>query len=217
VRSVETVTDGRLVRCSRPTGPQVAHVDPGASDPWGAGASVPVMLIESADRAQYEAINAIYGHHVVAGFATFDEEPPALAGRLDWFEQFGPAGPHQLRVATEDGQVLGYACSQPYRTHPAFERTVEFSVYLDPAAVGRGLGRLLYDDLITRVAAEGVRSVVTGVALPNDASVALHRSCGFREVGTFRNYAEKHGRVISSVWFQLELAAGYCRCDRHGG
>jgi phosphinothricin acetyltransferase len=165
------------------------------------------MLIDSADRAQYEAINAIYGHHVVAGFATFDEQAPALAERIDWFERFSPTGPHQLRVTTDGGKVLGFACSQPYRAHPAFERTVEFSIYLDPAAVGRGLGRLLYDDLITRVAAAGVRTVVCGVALPNDPSVALHRSCGFREVGTFRNYAEKHGRVISSVWFQLELTA----------
>ena len=46
------------------------------------------MFIDSADRAHYEAINAIYGHHVVTGFATFDEEAPALAERMDWFEQF---------------------------------------------------------------------------------------------------------------------------------
>jgi phosphinothricin acetyltransferase len=163
------------------------------------------MFIGSADRAQYEAINAIYGHHVVTGFATFDEEVPALAERMDWFERFASTGPHQLRVATEGDEVFGYACSLPYRTHPAFERTVEFSVYLHPSAVGRGLGRLLYDDLINRVAAAGVGSIVSAVALPNDASVALHRSCGFREVGTFFNYAEKRGRVISSVWFQREL------------
>jgi phosphinothricin acetyltransferase len=166
---------------------------------------VPLVLIENASHAHYEAINRIYGHHAVAGFATFDEQPPSLDERKAWFEQFEHAGLHQLLVANEGDEALGFASSQSYRTHPAFERTVEFSVYLHPEATGRGLGRALYDDLISRVAAAGATSVLSGVALPNDASVALHRSCGFREVGTFLNYAEKCGRSISSTWFQLQL------------
>lgn len=164
-----------------------------------------LVLVENAEPAQYESVNAIYGRHVLSGFATFDEEAPNLTERAPWFDQFERTGPHQLLIAQEGGEVFGFACSQPYRTHPAFTRTVEFSVYLDPSATGRGLGRLLYRELIGRVKAAGVGTVISGVALPNEASVALHRSCGFREVGTFHNYAEKRGRLISSTWFQLGL------------
>lgn len=164
-----------------------------------------LVLVENAEPAQYESINAIYGRHVLSGFATFDEDAPSLHERAPWFDQFERTGPHQLLVAQDGDAVMGFACSQPYRTHPAFTRTVEFSIYLDPSATGRGLGRLLYRELIYRARSAGVATVLSGVALPNEASVALHRSCGFREVGTFRNYAEKRGRVISSMWFQLEL------------
>ena len=177
---------------------------------------MPHVLIENASPARYEAINRIYGHHVVTGFATFDEQPPTLDERRAWFAQFEHTGVHQLLVAHEGGEVLGFACSQAYRTHPAFDRTVEFSVYLHPEATGRGLGRALYADLITRVAAAGARCVVSGVALPNDASVALHRSCGFREVGTFLNYAEKGGHGISSTWFQLQPAPPVSASGRPG-
>lgn len=162
------------------------------------------MHIDNALPEHWPAINAIYAHHVTNGYATFDEISPTLEERRPWFVQFGQDR-HQLLVAAEDGQVLGFACSQPYRAHPAFARTVEFSVYLDPAATGRGVGRLLYDELIARVRMHKAATVVAGIALPNDASVALHRACGFREVGTFVEYAEKHGRPISSVWFQLAL------------
>lgn len=172
------------------------------------------MVIDNAQSEQYEAINAIYGHHVIAGFATFDEEAADLIERMAWFQQFGRTGPHQLLAASDGGKVLGFACSQPYRAHPAFERTVEFSVYLHPSATGRGIGRALYNALISRVTAAGVGSIVSGVALPNEASVALHRSCGFREVGTFRNYAQKHGQAISSTWFQLEPTGA--SPERHG-
>lgn len=92
-----------------------------------------------------------------------------------------------------------------YRSHPAFARTVEFSVYLAPESASRGVGTALYRDLIERVRAAGALTVVTGVALPNPASLALHARCGFREVGIFEEYAEKHGRRISSQWFQLPL------------
>ena len=164
-----------------------------------------LVLVENAEPAQYESVNAIYGRHVLSGFATFDEEAPNLTERAPWFDQFERTGPHQLLIAQEGGEVFGFACSQPYRTHPAFTRSVEFSIYLDPSATGRGLGRPLYRELIDRARAAGVGTVLSGVALPNEASLALHRSCGFREVGTFRNYAEKRGRIISSMWFQLEL------------
>lgn len=163
------------------------------------------MQIESARAAHYSGIVDIYAHHVEHGFATFDEQPPTLEERRPWFDQFAPSGLHQLLVAVEDERVLGYASSSAYRAHPSFAATVEFSIYLAPASAGRGVGTSLYRELIERVRAAGAATVVAGVALPNPASVALHRRLGFREVGVFEEYAEKHGRRISSAWFQLML------------
>ncbi|WP_425308411.1 N-acetyltransferase family protein [Ammonicoccus fulvus] len=163
------------------------------------------MQIQNASPQHFDRILEIYAHHVMHAYATFDERPPTMDERLPWFEQFSAEGLHQLLVAVDGEQVLGYAASLAYRSHPAFARTVEFSVYLAPECAGRGVGTALYRDLIERVRAAGALTVVTGVALPNPASLALHARCGFREVGIFDEYAEKHCRRISSQWFQLSL------------
>lgn len=151
------------------------------------------------------ALLEVYNHYVATSDATFDEEPRRLAAHEAWFAQFGPSGPHRILVAEEEGRVLGWASSMRYRAHPAFARTVEASIYLGPAARGRGLGRRLYEQLFELLAAEPVHCVVAGVALPNPASVGLHLACGFREIGVFEEYALKRGRYVSSAWFQRLL------------
>jgi phosphinothricin acetyltransferase len=148
------------------------------------------------------ALLEIYNHHVRTGYATFDEAEMGLDDRRAWWETYAPVGSHRLIVAAEDEQVVGYATSSPYRMHPAFRHTVEASVYLAPAAIGRGLGGRLYDTLLAELVDTEARRVVAAVALPNDASVALHLSRRFTVVGTFTDYAIKRGRRISSTWFE---------------
>ncbi|MGW4528953.1 N-acetyltransferase family protein [Amycolatopsis sp. NPDC004378] len=87
-------------------------------------------------------------------------------------------GPHRLLVATERDRVLGYVTSSPFRLHPAFRQTVETSIYLDPVATGRGLGGRPYDALLDALTGTVASRVLAAVALPNDASVALHLSKG---------------------------------------
>ena len=100
-------------------------------------------------------------------------------------------------------QVLGYACSQRYRNLEAFRETVEVSIALDVSSRGQGVGTALYHALFDSLAVEpSVHVALAGIALPNDASVALHRKFGFTEVGTFREYAIKNGQYISSIWMQ---------------
>jgi phosphinothricin acetyltransferase len=148
------------------------------------------------------ALLEIYDLYVQHGDATFDEVESSLEARRSWFAGYAPVGPFRLLTAVERGRVLGYATSSPYRTHPAFRHTVESSVYLAPDAVGRGLGGRLYDTLLAELVGTSAHHVVAAVALPNDASVALHLSRGFTVVGTFTDYAVKNGRTISSTWFQ---------------
>ncbi len=101
--------------------------------------------------------------------------------------------------------MVGYAYSSSYRPRPAYRHTRETSVYLDPAAQGQGLGRRLYDDLLAGLRADGVHQVVALIALPNPASQALHRACGFTSAGVLREVGHKFGRWIDTEWWQLTL------------
>ncbi len=146
---------------------------------------------------------AIYADAAATSVATFDLEPRPVD---QWQRQLDSPEPgDHLLVAVDDKTVLGYACSAAYRPRPAYHRTRESSVYLAADARGRGLGRRLYDDLLARLAADGVHTVVAVVALPNDASEALHRGCGFRHVGTLTEVGHKFGRWVDTAWYERRL------------
>ena len=162
------------------------------------------ILIRPARRDDLPALVAIYNHYVVNGHANFTTEPQTVESRSAWFDGY-TGGPHRLLVAEHGGTVLGYAGSGRYRPSPAFDHTVETTVYLHPGARGRGAGSQLYAALLEALAGEPVHLAVAGVALPNAASLALHRRLGFREVGTFEEYACKRGAWISSTWLQKPL------------
>ena len=162
------------------------------------------MLIRPATDGDLAAISDIYAHEAATGIATFDSDPRPpdfWRARLTSRE----VGDHLL-VAEEDGSVLGYALSGSYRPRPAYAHTREASVYLVDAAQGRGAGRRLYDDLLTALRSDGVHLVVAVIALPNDASVALHRACGFSSVGVLHEVGRKFGRWIDTELFELRLA-----------
>lgn len=158
--------------------------------------------------ADLPGIVEIYNDTAAHSTANFDTAPVSVDARRAWFGQFAPVGPYRLVVARRAGQVLGYASSQRYRDHPAFAETVEISVALDPGCRGQGLGTALYRELLGALAGEPVHVVLAGIALPNEASVALHRKFGFTEAGTFREYAVKDGQYISSVWMQRRQPSG---------
>jgi phosphinothricin acetyltransferase len=148
---------------------------------------------------------AIYNYYVEHSTATFDTEVTSVQDRRAWFETFSGAGPHRLLVAAEGEQVVGCASSSPYRAHPAFTQTVEVSVYIAPAARSTGVGSALYGRLFEELRSAALHLAVSGIALPNDASVALHRKFGFTDVGVFEEYATKGGAYISSLWMQRRL------------
>ncbi|MFL7033432.1 GNAT family N-acetyltransferase [Vibrio lentus] len=149
-----------------------------------------------------EGITDIFNFYIEHTNARFEEEKFTLENRQQWFTQFSNNSKHQLYVAIENGALLGFACSQQYRAMSAFEDTVEVTVYLAEEATGKGLGSKLYSQLFSSIRTHGVHRALSGVALPNDASIALHKSFGFREVGVFNEYAKKNGQYISSMWLE---------------
>lgn len=159
------------------------------------------MQIRPAAADDLPAVAAIYAREAREGWATFDVEgrPTAL-----WEEKL--AAGERFLVAEHEGTVIGYAGSAAYRPRPAYRHTRESTVYVARGHQGLGTGRALYDALLARLADDGVHLVVAAVALPNPASVALHRACGFTEVGTMREVGRKMGRWIDVLWLQRVLA-----------
>jgi phosphinothricin acetyltransferase len=170
----------------------------------GGGANPPGLVVRPAVQADLPAIVAIYNHYIAHAQTPFTTEPATVAGRAAWFAGFDQARYHLL-VAELPAGLMGWASSSPYRPTPAFDHTVETSVYLHPEAHGRGVGSRLYAALLELLRGQAVHTVLAGVALPNPGSVALHRKFGFEEVGTFKEYARKRGAWISSTWFQKML------------
>jgi phosphinothricin acetyltransferase len=130
-------------------------------------------------------VERIYAAGIATGHATFESEPPS-------WEQFDAGKlPDQRLVAVRDGRVVGWAAASAVSDRCVYAGVAEHSVYVDPAAGGRGIGRLLLDGLVASTEAAGIWTLQSGVFPENVASLALHRAAGFREVGT----RERVGRM----------------------
>jgi phosphinothricin acetyltransferase len=105
-------------------------------------------------------------------------------------------------VAEEDGLVLGYAGTTRFRPKAAYESTVETTVYCAPDAVGKGIGRRLYEALFHSLEAEDIHRFVAGYAMPNAGSAALHAHFGFRLVGIFTENGRKFGKYWDVAWME---------------
>jgi phosphinothricin acetyltransferase len=155
--------------------------------------------------ADLPALTEIYNHYVVSTAATFDIEPFSVDGRRDWFDHYQRSGPHRLLVATQRGNVVGYATSSKFRPKPAYDTSIEVTVYLHPSATGGGIGSALYERLFAELRDEALHRAYAIIALPNPASVALHRSFGFTEIGTMTEVGRKYGKWWDVLMMQRPL------------
>lgn len=168
----------------------------------------PLFELRPGTAADLAALDKLFSYYVHHGHISFDTRERSPAEQEAWFAAYAPTGPYRLLVATNAaGEVAGCAYSSRYRPHPAFDRTVETSIYLAPDQGGMGLGTALYTRLFQALADQPLHRAVAGIALPNEASVRLHRRLGFEIVGVFDEYAWKQGQPISSIWMQKRLDA----------
>ncbi len=155
-----------------------------------------------------ERVTEIYGHHVVHGLGTFEEEPPSVWEMIARANAVSAAGLPYL-VAEADGEVLGFAHAGPFRTRAAYRYTVEDTVYVAPAAARRGVGRALLGEVVARCGAAGMRQMLAVIGdSDNAASIGLHRALGFTLLGVAREVGFKHGRWVDIVWMQRRLGDG---------
>ena len=152
------------------------------------------IAMRRAEQRDLPGLLAIYNHYVVNTPVTFDVEPRTLAQRQLWFDDFDETGMYQCFVAVDAGRPVGWACSARFKEKAAYSSTIETSIYLAPGAAGQGIGRRLYKALFAALSGQDIHRAFGGITLPNEASVALHRSVGFELVGTYPEIGRKFGK-----------------------
>jgi phosphinothricin acetyltransferase len=138
-------------------------------------------------RADWRAVVEIYREGIASGDATFETEPPG-------WERFDREHIETCRfVARDEGAVLGWAALSPVSGRRAYRGVAEVSVYIAARARGKGVGRALLERLIEASEASGIWTLQAGIFPENEPSIALHGSCGFREVGLRERLGERDG------------------------
>jgi phosphinothricin acetyltransferase len=168
-----------------------------------AGATV-LAALRPATAADAEALARIYNPYILDTIITFEETVITAAEmerRVAEVDGYG----HPWLVAEQAGAVVGYAYATRWRTRHAYRFAVESTVYLGPGATGRGIGTQLYEALFEALRQRGTHAVIGGIALPNDASVALHEKLGMRKVAHFPEVGFKFGRWIDVGYWQRNL------------
>lgn len=168
------------------------------------------MQLRIATPDDAEAIAAIYSPVVTDTAISFELEPPtademhrrlvATLRRFPWLVSLDDAG-----------LVSGYAYAGAHRERPAYQWSVDTTVYVHAASRGRGIGRGLYDALLGELTKLGYAQAFAGIALPNPASVALHEAVGFRHIGVYQKVGFKLGEWRDVGWWQRAL--GSCASD----
>lgn len=165
-----------------------------------AGQSLDIRPATEADAGR---IAEIYNGYVLNTTVSFETEwvsPQEMAKRIrERLEH------HDWLVGESQGRIIGYAYYGPFRPRAAYHHTVEGTVYLEGASIGKGFGKALYGRLIELAENQGFRELIGVIALPDQGSIALHRKMGFREIGVLEKVGYKFGRYIDVALWQRSI------------
>jgi phosphinothricin acetyltransferase len=165
-------------------------------------------LIRPSRDEDIPAITAIYGHHVLHSTGTFETEPPSEADMATRRADVLSKGLPYL-VAEQGGKIVGFAYGNWFKPRPAYRFSVEDSIYLAHHQHRKGLGRALLAELLARLEAVGIRKAMAVIGdSANAGSVGVHRSLGFKEVGTIASCGWKFGAWRDIVIMEKTLGAG---------
>ena len=167
-------------------------------------------VIQPASPADAAGLLAIYAPYVEHTAVTFEYEVPTLAEFTGRMERALETFPYLKAV--ENGRILGYAYAGPFHPRAAYAWAVETTVYLDPAARRRGVGRQLYTVLERALAAQNVLNLNACIAYPAREdeyltldSVLFHQKMGYPMAGRFHECGRKFGRWYDMVWMEKML------------
>ena len=162
------------------------------------------VLLRAARESDLPAILEINNHEILHSTVNYDFDPKTLDWQLDWFNQKNKAG-FPVLVAEEKGKVVGFATYGTFRPKPGYRFTVEHSVYLSTGGRGKGIGKLLMQELIQIAKSSGFHTMIGGIDGSNEHSCRFHESLGFREVARFKETARKFDTWLDLIFMQLML------------
>lgn len=149
----------------------------------------------------------IYNREVLQSTVTFDLVPRTLEDQQAWLDEHSGAHPAIVAV-TDEGHVCGFGSLSPYRPRPAYRTTVEDSVYVHSDFQGKGVGRGILTELVQIAGAHGFHALIARIVGGHEASIALHRACGFEQIGVERQVGRKFGRWLDVVLMQHLVELG---------
>jgi L-amino acid N-acyltransferase len=159
-------------------------------------------IIRAAEPIDAEAIRAIYNREVEGSTVTFDMVERSLEEQLAWISEHSGGHPAIVAVDEKSGQILGFGSLTAYRPRPAYSITVEDSVYVRDDSRGLGLGQALLEELVRLAGLHGYHSIIARIVGDHEASIKLHASAGFLQVGRETEVGRKHGRWLDVVLMQ---------------
>ena len=166
-----------------------------------------MISVRAATLADAEAIASIYAFHVLNGTATFEIEPPTPT---DWQLKIENilAKNWPFVVAVDESFVVGYAYATQFRDRPAYRYACENSIYVEATRRGQGVGKLLLAALLQQAEEFGFRQMLAVVGGGEPASIAVHKSLGFRETGRMNAVGRKFEKWLDTVYMQRALGEG---------
>jgi phosphinothricin acetyltransferase len=161
-------------------------------------------MIRAVKSEDGEAICSIYNHYIEKTVITFEERPLEISEMDERIRKISGKYPY-LVWEEADGAINGYAYANAWRERSAYRYSAELSIYLRDGFQGRGMGRKLMKSLIEEVRKTDIHSLVAGIALPNERSVALHEKFGFKKTAHLEEVGFKFGNWLDVGYWQLRL------------
>ena len=160
-------------------------------------------MIRAAQPQDAEQITALYNYYIVNTVITFEEERITQAEMARRIESITKT--HPWLVYERAGALVAYAYAAPWQPRSAYRLSVETTIYVASDYHGQGVGRELYSALIEQLRNQNFHCALGGIALPNDASIALHEKLGFTKVAELKQVGQKFGKWIDVGYWELIL------------
>lgn len=159
------------------------------------------MKIRIAKMSDAEQISEIYNFYIQETHHTFETEPINVSEMQNHIGEIVKNYP--FLVAEENDEIFGFAYATKYKSRQAYRHSVGVSVYVKHDQKQKGIGKLLYRELLKNLSKTDVHAIIAGIALPNDASIRLHERFGFEKVAHFREVGFKFGKWIDVGYWEL--------------
>lgn len=161
--------------------------------------------IRDMQQTDLQAIKTIYNHHIQNTHVNFETTPYDDEYMQNWFLQFDNSARHQAYVAIENDQILGFALSQKFRSKASYDTSVETTIYLNPSAIGKGLGKRLGLHLLEKLKSQDVNRAYAVVALPNKPSIGLHQALNYQQMAFFSEVGRKFNQFYDVVFLEYKF------------